>query len=130
MVGGLADGALHCLGTSGLKMPGLATPVAGDRLEPPCTGGWAGECLLAGLPGVVLDASLPDRVEVGVGEVQLEDLVDQFRIFHGGEHVGHGQPLNGHLHHAGLTLESRFARNVLSSTLTPCLQSINFFIQG
>ena len=94
MVGGLADGALHCLGTSGLKMPGLATPVAGDRLEPPCTGGWAGECLLAGLPGVVLDASLPDRVEVGVGEVQLEDLVDQFRIFHGGEHVGHGQPLD------------------------------------
>ena len=69
MVGGLADGALHCLGTSGLKMSGLATFVTGDRLESFCTGGWAGECLLAGLPGVIFDARLPDRVEVGVGEV-------------------------------------------------------------
>ena len=100
MVGGLADGALHCLGTPGLKMAGLATPVTGDRLEPLCTGGWAGECLLAGLPGVILDARLPDGVEVGVSEVKFEDLVDQFGVLHGREHVGHGQPLNGHLHHA------------------------------
>ena len=28
MVGGLADGALHCLGTPGLKMASLATVVA------------------------------------------------------------------------------------------------------
>ena len=69
MVGGLADRALHCLGTPGLKMSGLAAFVTGDRLESFCTGGWAGECLLAGLPGVILDARLPDRVEVGVGEV-------------------------------------------------------------
>ena len=109
MVGGLADGALHCLGTSGLKMSGLATFVTGDRLEPLCTGGLAGECLIAGLPGVILDARLPDRVEVGVGEVKFEDLVDQFGVLHGGKHVGHGQPLDGHLHHAGLSLESRFA---------------------
>ena len=131
MVGRLADGALHCLGTSGLKMSGLPAFVTGDRLESFCTGGWAGECLLAGLPGVIFDARLPDRVEVGIGEVQLEHLVYQFWVLHGGQHVSHGQLLDGHLQHAGLSLESCFASYKFSSTLAPCLfipHAVNEFL--
>ena len=82
----------------------FAAFIASDRLESFGCGTLARESFLASLPCVVFDTSLPDGVDVCLGEIQLKDLVDKLGVLHVRQYIGHGQLLDGHLHIARLPL--------------------------
>ena len=99
-------------------MASLATFIAGDRLESLGCGTLARECFFASLSCVIFDTCLPDGVDVCLGEVELEDLVDELGVLHVRQYVRHGELLDGHLHIARLPLEPCLPCNVLRRALT------------
>ena len=117
VVVGLTYGALHRFHTPVLKMSIFTAFIASDRLESLGCGILARKSFLTGLSCVESNTCFPDGVDVCGGEVELQNLVDELRVFHVGEHVRHGKLLDGHLHHTRLTLEPRLPCNVLRSTL-------------
>ena len=117
VVGGLTYGALHCFHTPVLKMSIFPAFIASDRLDSLSCGTLARKGFLAGLSCVESNTCFPNGVDVCSGEVKLQNLINELRVLHVGEHVRHGELLDGHLHHARLTLEPRLPCNVLRRAL-------------